>query len=812
MSTLNLKNLTGSTLAMPGIIRRERLLGLLRNNIDKNLILVYSPPGYGKTALIKNFVDDQDWRYAWLNASEGAAHIYSFFRNLILALKELNSSFGNNTLQIIESRREKNQLTKNIKLIAGELVKTFTTEFKAQFKEDIILVIDEMENIEDTKWALEIFNELIKNIPSNMHLVLVTRQLPDFDFIKLIQKDELLKIGMEDLIFRFDEIIDLTKNIYSLEYSEKEIKILETNLGGWITGIQLILQSFGKDLSNLKIDYQLIPENIFNILINQTFENLDDNFKEFMLKSSIMDHFDAKVCNSVFSIENSGEIINSLISKNLITKNEPVFTGNGSSTEYNYPVLMKKFLNSRLYEKRTEDSINAILTTTAKYYLDKNRNASAINYLMKAQDYSAAVPLIVENFMSLFNEGKFEILWNWMKILESETEIKNPHIAFYLGAIYKFYIGDLERALSYLEKAIEMLPKDKDPNAFVKFYILKVGVELNLGKIKQVIQELEGLLHIQTTDDNKAQILYYLAYAYYQNAEYDKTEKLLNNSLELSGNGVRIGKQSDIYNLFGHIELIKGNFIKSMANYERVLEGSPNVFNKFETLCNLVLMSSQNGKYPKAKEFLARIDEMIVNFPSPVFKIPHLLAKQAYMFESCSYDENIKVLNEINRIAVSMNHKIYIYLSSRLLSDTYYYMRNEAKAAEYYKIAEENLEPGNELEQVEMKTTKAILFKESMNGTYEKTLLEADEYYKSNDYLYSEAQTSYRLAEYYSAQGNFENAKKYLEKSLSIASANGYESYFVRSYKFSPDLLNFANELKLYPEFVRNIINLSENK
>jgi tetratricopeptide (TPR) repeat protein len=145
--------------------------------------------------------------------------------------------------------------------------------------------------------------------------------------------------------------------------------------------------------------------------------------------------------------------------------------------------------------------------------------------------------------MSLFNDGKFEILWNWMNVLESETEIKNPHIAFYLGAIYKFYIGDLERALSYLEKSIEMLAKDKDPNAFVKFYILKAGVMLNLGKIKQVIQELEGLLHMQTSDDNKAQILYYLAYAYYQNAEYDKTEKLLNNAFDLSENGSELATE-----------------------------------------------------------------------------------------------------------------------------------------------------------------------------------------------------------------------------------------------------------------------------
>ena len=68
-------------------------------------------------------------------------------------------------------------------------------------------------------------------MPPNMHIMLITDQFPEFHFSELIEKDAILKIGIEDLIFRFDEIESLINGIYSFEHTENEVKLLEKNLG-----------------------------------------------------------------------------------------------------------------------------------------------------------------------------------------------------------------------------------------------------------------------------------------------------------------------------------------------------------------------------------------------------------------------------------------------------------------------------------------------------------------------------------------------------------------------------------------------------
>jgi hypothetical protein len=90
------------------------------------------------------------------------------------------------------------------------------------------------EPLNESRWVDEAFNALFDNMPENMHMILITRQIPNFNFLPLIEKQKMLKIGMEDLVFRFDEITELLKDVYSIDYSEDGIKLLD-NMGGWIT-------------------------------------------------------------------------------------------------------------------------------------------------------------------------------------------------------------------------------------------------------------------------------------------------------------------------------------------------------------------------------------------------------------------------------------------------------------------------------------------------------------------------------------------------------------------------------------------------
>lgn len=786
------------------LITRSRLLNLLLNNQKKNLTFVYSPAGYGKTALVKSFLEKQNWQHAWFNASGEHNHLYTFLRYLIFSLQQLDYTFGYNTLQVIESRREKFQLAGvKPKTLISEIMPTFMKEFNEVFKEDTILVIDNLHNIEESPWLIEIFNTLFANMPGKLHLVLITRYVHDFNFIPLIEKEQMLKIGMEDLIFRFDEIVELLNKIYSIDYSESGVQLLESNLGGWITGIHMILQSFGKDFENLKLDVQSIPENTYNILAEEIFKRLDSETQNFLIQSSILDNFNSGLCSHVFGNKNCAAIISRLAEKNQFIQFQD---GSNGSNKFNYQLLFRSFLSKKLTQKYTEEDIDNFYKRAAEYHMKQKDIIQAVNYYLKAKDYKPAIELIISNFKTLFNECKFEYLWKWMATIESETEVKNPHIVYYSGCLYKYYIGDLKKALEYLEKAIEMFKSENDTESLPKCYVTKAGVLLNFGKTQEVIGELSKLLEEETASDIKANLLYFVAFSHYMNSDYDKALELLHKTLEMSNDGESIDKKNSIYNLLGNIELIKGNFNDASSYYEIALDNKPSLFKRFETLCNLVLLTSQNGKYPKAKDYERKLSDMHAHFQSPVFNIPYLLAKQAYLFESLNYKENIEVLLEINKIAKTMNHTQYIYLSSRLLSDTYYYLNDIETATHYYKAAFETVSKSNELERIELSTIDAMLNMNESDSNYEKNMLNAYEYYDKNGYTYSRAQTAYRIANMYYLRNDKENAKRYLNESLSSAAANGYVSFYIREYYYSANLLDFAAENNINREFVNSVI------
>jgi ATP/maltotriose-dependent transcriptional regulator MalT len=789
------------------IVSRDRLINLLTKNIDSNLIIIQSPAGYGKTILVQSFLSKQNLKFAWLNSVPELDHFYTFFNNIVYSLRQINKSFGKNTLELIDSCLSKYGTSNNQQKEINDIITTFSKEFTECCNEDIILVIDDLQNVNESEWFKTTFSTFIQNMPRNLHLILLSRQMPDIDIMPLLKEGKVFKLGMEDLIFTYNEIMVLVKDIYSIQYPVELLKLLESNLGGWVTGIHLILQSFGKEFSSISIDYQNIPENVFNMLADQILEKLDADTKNFLIVSSLLEYFNANTCNSLLGISNSDEIIKNIIDKNLflIPKSIDHASTNGT-VSYCYQILFKKFLNQKLYSIYKSSQIEGFFKKLFSYYEEKGDMLTAIEYLVRANDNEASIKAIIAHFDDLFAQGKLEYLWKWIKKMENETEMKNPYMIYYMGILYKYYAGDLNKSLEYLGRAIQIFELQKDKNGLAGCYVTKSGVLLNLGKVQEVIPELKKFLHEQTTTEIRANLLYLLALAYYQSSEYDTSVKLLNETLELSNNGDKIKKETAIYNLLGNIQLIKGNFRKSIPYYEKALTNNPNLFNRVETLCNLVLMNAQSGEYNNANNYFNLLEDIIDKYPSRMFKFPFLMTKQALLFESGEYDANIEVLEEINRLSLQMNHKQYQYISSRLLLDTYFY-RKDIEKAKYYLTQSENLvDAGNELEQIEIACVKADLYDPSCSSISTKdALLKAYEYYKKNDYTYSLVQVSYKLGIYYMKNGDEEKAISYFKDAFVTAEANNYISYFIREFNRCPEYQEFCRIKNIHPEFMERL-------
>src|SRR5207244_3166832 len=89
-----------------GVIPRRRLLDLLHRSLERRLILVAAPAGYGKTTLLVEFaheLGEQDVPVCWLTLGPADADARTFFEHLTLSVRGQFPGFGKQTNLLLRS-------------------------------------------------------------------------------------------------------------------------------------------------------------------------------------------------------------------------------------------------------------------------------------------------------------------------------------------------------------------------------------------------------------------------------------------------------------------------------------------------------------------------------------------------------------------------------------------------------------------------------------------------------------------------------------------------------------------------------------
>ncbi|MBN8585016.1 MAG: hypothetical protein J0M37_07950 [Ignavibacteria bacterium] len=798
-------------------IKREKLIDKIHDNINKGLILINAPAGYGKTILIQQYLAFSGMSYSWLNIHRDMSNFYIFMNYLIHSIKKVRSDFGNPTMLLIDDYRDKFEFSSKQEKIIEDITSTFINELHQGFDDDLVIVLDEPGNLEDPGWVKPAFKKLFENIPRNIHFVITSRNIPAFSQSLLLAKQNILKIETAELAFSTKETAKLVRELYRIDSSEKDINLLTKAFEGWITGLHLILQSHGEHFTKLQLDKLVIVDDIFNYFTEDIFNELEEEIKEFILYTSLLENFTVKQCNVLFKSNDSQAIINRLLQKNIfiqVLQNQPHI----SESRYCYQGLFKKFLNVKIKETKSSAEIQAFLKNAAEYYTSLNEFAPAINYLFEAGEIKAATGLINKKFQDYFDSGNFDILWSWIEKAENSGINDDHRIYYYKALLLKFFMGSIEESLPILDKAITLSRQNKDDAYYVISIISKARNLISLGKITEAVNVLSQAEKIKTEGLNKAKLLYLKAYTFYQNSLYDKALKLLNEALmlaekEMVNSAYNADLKLEIFNLYGHIFLIKGDYSKSISYYEKVAGSSKKLSSRYESLCNLVLLYSHSAKFDKALIFLDEAGEISRQISIPIFRITFLLAKQAFKFEFGDYEDSIKMLVEMNRIASEINHKYYIFLSYSLIGDSYYWLDKLNKADEYYDMAFRYINENSEYEKIQFAVSKALLIKRtSAVSEIEEVLLKAYNYYEEQKMIYSRVQTAFHLADFYKKSGNLLKSFQFLKEVLTVSSEKEYSAFLQREILHERELFDFALANRINNRFVKEIINSAAEK
>ena len=479
------------------ILTRPRLLEMMFEFLDKKLILVSAPAGYGKTSLLIDLGHDSDLPFCWLSLNSLDREPQRFATYFIEAIAENFPDFGKQTKATLDT------LTSIDKSIEP-LVATLVNEIYAHIPQHFVLVLDDYHLIRDVPVIQDFLNRFLQLVDENCHLIISSRaltQLPDLPL--MVARDMVGGLDLSELAFRVDEIQALLAQNYNLHISDDTARELVDETEGWITGLQLSSLGIAQGMADRLRVARAAGVGLFDFLGQQVLDQQPEEIRFFLLRSSLLEEFDATLCEAVF-----GELyperkdwrrwIDFVIQRNLFAL--PVGIESGW---VRYHHLFRDFLQDHL-QKEYPEEIPPILRKLAQVYETHNEWEKAYQIQKRLGDVDALAGLIERAAPHLMSHA-LVTLDTWLKELPPSISTKRPGILSIRGTI-AYMKGNAKEGLELLNQAEKSFREVDEIDSLALTLVRRAIVYRFLGDYTAALHDADEALHLTESSDQMQSI------------------------------------------------------------------------------------------------------------------------------------------------------------------------------------------------------------------------------------------------------------------------------------------------------------------
>ncbi|MGF1471323.1 MAG: LuxR C-terminal-related transcriptional regulator [Rubrobacteraceae bacterium] len=409
----------------------------LDEGLHRKLTLVSAPAGFGKTTLLSEWLSGSQRSAAWLSLDEGDNDPIRFLTYLVATLQTVAPNVGEGTLGVLQSPQPP----------PTESVLTALINEIAAIPEDFVFVFDDYHVIgnEAVDDAL-IF--IIEHLPSQMHLVVATREDPQLPLARLRARGQLTELRAADLRFTPEEAAEFLEGVMGLDLSAQDIGALEDRTEGWIAGLQMAALSMQgrEDIGGFIESFTGSHRFVLDYLIEEVLQQQSDRVRSFLLQTSVLDRLSGSLCDAVTGQEDGREMLEALERSNLF-----VVPLDDERQWYRYHHLFADVLRARLMEERP-DRGSTLHLRASEWYEQNGLRAEAIHHAFAAEDFEWAASLIELAWPDMRKSRREATLLGWMKNLPDEVIHDRP----VLSVGYAFALldgGELEAAEARLRDA-----------------------------------------------------------------------------------------------------------------------------------------------------------------------------------------------------------------------------------------------------------------------------------------------------------------------------------------------------------------------
>jgi LuxR family transcriptional regulator, maltose regulon positive regulatory protein len=435
------------------LIIRPDLLHKLNDGLNKRMIFVSAPAGFGKSTLINSWLDQQDCPISWISLDKADNDPSRFFSYFFTALSKIFSEIDF-SIEEINSFSEKPSVEGILASLIAPLLKSPSR---------YILVLDDYHLIKNP-----IIHETIQFLAQNLARlssaedprkirgilpVLISRASPPFSLSKWRLQDELVEIRMDHLQFSVDDARTFLQESLGVPISKTQAKVLVLRTEGWIAGIQLAAISFKEQrLADLDRFIQAFGGGnylVSDYLLHEVISLLPDEVQQFLINTSILDRFSSALCDEVLGIDYSQRMIDILETSNLF-----IIPLDDQRTWYRYHHLLMSYLTKRRVESKRETFVNYHLRA-ASWFESNQHLDECIQHYLAVGEVKEAVRIITQNASPILNQGKMNYLAELIAYFPDSAFDQWPWLCIYRG--WKDAIMELGEEEYWVAKAEQII-------------------------------------------------------------------------------------------------------------------------------------------------------------------------------------------------------------------------------------------------------------------------------------------------------------------------------------------------------------------
>jgi ATP/maltotriose-dependent transcriptional regulator MalT len=459
----------------PGFVPRPRLVRALGEGLARGRVLVCAPAGFGKTALLADWVRGAGRPVAWLGLDGGDSDPAVFWRYAVAALDRARPGLAGRVGPPSADG------------LATVLINELTAD---PCPDEVLLVLDDY-HLVDSGPVHESVAFLLENLPPGLRVVVSGRADPPLPLARLRARGQLAELRAADLRFTPQEAAALLGETAGPGLPGTAVAALAARTEGWAAGLQLAgLSLRGRaDPAGFAAAFSGSNRFVLDYLGDEVLDGQPGQVREFLLETSVLERLSGQLCDAVTGRADSQAMLQDIERAGLFLM--PLDEVRGW---WRYHHLFADLLRARLQAEQPGRA-QALHRAAAAWSEDHDLPDDAVRHALAAGDADWAARLVEAHVAVLLGRSEGATLRRWFSALPAESVRRRPRLclAQAFGAAMGFQLQALEGLLDDAERAFAISGDEPyEPHGPAADRNVLANVPAGIALLRAILARLRG--------------------------------------------------------------------------------------------------------------------------------------------------------------------------------------------------------------------------------------------------------------------------------------------------------------------------------